>query len=218
MRADETRFEMWWRWHLYRRWKNEPGRRSMYAFRAHLENAPRGSLAIDCGANIGDMTAAMLAHGLRVIAFEPDPICLDALHRRFATNPDVTIVAKAVGASARQMPLYRSTTTQGRIRTEASSVLQMTHHDREPAGSVEVIDLLSFIDGLGEPLYLLKLDIEGAEVEVMEALLDRRGAEKIGRIFVETHERLDQDLARRTAAIRQRMQGPDFANIDLDWG
>ena len=217
MRLDESDFEMWWRWHLYRRWTNERGRRSMYDFRRYLQAAPAGALAIDCGANVGDVSAAMLKVGLRVIAFEPDPLSLAALHRRFDSEPRLTIIPKAVGASNRRAPLYRQT-ANGRTLTEASSFIRMKHHQPEPAAEIDIIDLPAFLAGLGEPVYLLKLDIEGAEAEVLEALLDRGLTQPIGRIFVETHEWLDEELARRLNAIRARTSGPEFANLDLDWG
>ncbi|MEP7240627.1 MAG: FkbM family methyltransferase [Devosia sp.] len=216
MRANESKFGMWWRWQLYRRWRNERGRKSMYDFRSYIAQLPAGALAIDCGANVGDVTAALLKEGLRVIAFEPDPICLAQLHRRFAGDERVTIVPKAVGASSRRMPLYRQV-TRGRPVTEASSFLRMKHHRPEPAGEIEVIDLVEFARTLGEPICLLKLDIEGAEAEVLEALLDSGVHRSIQRIFVETHERLDPALAVRIGAIRGRVSGPDFAHIDLDW-
>jgi FkbM family methyltransferase len=217
MRADESGFAMWWRWHLYRRWKNDPGRKSMYDFRRYLLAAPAGALAIDCGANVGDITAAMVKAGLRVIAFEPDADCVAELHRRFDSEPRVTIVPRAVGASDRRAPFYHKI-SKGRPVSDASSFILMKHHQPEPVGEIEVIDLLTFLSGLTEPVYLLKMDIEGAEAEVLEALLDRSTHRSVGRIFVETHEWLDEGLAARLQAIRRRMTGPDFTNIDLEWG
>jgi FkbM family methyltransferase len=216
MKADESKFAMWWRWHLYRRWRKGPGYRSFYAFRRYVDAAPKGALAIDCGANVGNATAVMVKAGLRVIAFEPDAICVAELQRRFADEPRVTVVPKAVGGSNRQARLYREI-VNGKPKTEASSLLLMKHHKPEPVAEIEVIDLISFIDDLAEPVYLLKLDVEGAEAEVLEALLERGVRRPVGRIFVETHEWLDSGLATRLAAIRQRMTGPDFANVDLDW-
>lgn len=217
MRTDESNFETWWRWHLYRRWKNDPGRRSMYAFRRYLANAPADSLAVDCGANVGEITALMLAAGLRVIAFEPDPICIGQLRARFEGEPRLTLIPKAVGASDRHAPLYRQM-ADGQPATQGSSLIHAEYHVDEPAADVEVVDLMRFLRELGEPVHVLKLDVEGAEAEILEALFDQNDPPMIGRLFAETHESLNPDLARRLGDIRRRVSALDNPKIDLEWG
>lgn len=189
----------------------------MYDFLRYIRAAPEGALAIDCGANVGDVTAVMIREGMRVIAFEPDPTCVADLNRRFAGESRVTIVPKAVGATARRVPFFRQI-ARGKPVTVASSIVQMAHHQPEPAGEIEVIDLIGFIDALAEPVHLLKIDIEGAEAEVLESYLERGVDRPIGRIFVEMHEWLDPGLAERLGAVRQRLAEAQHANIDLDWG
>ena len=188
----------------------------MYAFRRYLAEAPEGALAIDCGANVGDITAAMVRDGLRVIAFEPDPICIAQLRHRFADESRVTVIPKAVGASERRAALYRQM-ADGVPYTEGSSLQRAGHHAPEPATEVEVVDLVEFLHDLDEPVYVLKLDIEGAEAEVLEAMFDHGAPSQIGRIFVETHEPHSDQLAARLQAIR-RTAALKYPNIDLDWG
>src|SRR5215213_9742927 len=56
-------------WHLLRtRWLE---RRSLRRLRA--TGLKPGDLAIDCGANVGEITARMRASGATVYAFEPNP-------------------------------------------------------------------------------------------------------------------------------------------------
>jgi len=64
---------------------------------------------------------------------------------------------------------------------------------------------------------LLKIDIEGAEVPLLEALLDHPALEKVDMIFCETHENRLPALAARTEALRKRVAGLARPKINLDW-
>src|SRR5690606_38404229 len=67
-----------------------------------------GDLAVDCGANFGEVTARLAATGADVIAFEPDPGVFASLQTRFAEAPNVTLVNAAVGVGAGTVRLMRS--------------------------------------------------------------------------------------------------------------
>ena len=56
---------------------------------------------------------------------------------------------------------------------------------------VEVVDLIAFIEDLDRGVRILKMDIEGAEWEIMQRLIDHPVLSRIGCVFVETHERQD---------------------------
>ena len=51
------------------------------------------------------------------------------------------------------------------------------------------VDLVASIEARSKRVALLKLDIEGSEVPVLERLLDTRVIDKIDFVFAETHER-----------------------------
>ena len=217
MRADESEFEMFMRWHLYRRWKRDQGRASMYDFRRYIRSAPPGALALDCGANVGNVTGVMADAGMRVIAFEPDRDSFGRLRERFGSNPRVTLVPKAIGATARTVPFFHEM-RHGAVYSEGSSIRQMGHHSPGSVYDVEVIDVVEYIRGLGEPIYLMKIDVEGAEAEVLEALLDADLLAGMGRVYAELHEWLDKDLAERLISLRRRIADTGLRNIDLNWG
>lgn len=82
---------------------------------------------------------------------------------------------------------------------------------------MEQIDLVSFIDRLQRPVALLKMDIEGAEVTVLERLLDTGCIARVGHVFVETHEKRIPELAPRMQALRDRIAADDIKTINLDW-
>ncbi|RWM02090.1 MAG: FkbM family methyltransferase [Mesorhizobium sp.] len=216
---EESHSEFMLRWHLYRRWKKRiPAfRRAVYQFHHAMRQSP-GGLFIDLGANIGDVARHPARLGMRVIAFEPDPIARAVLSRRFGRNKNVTIVPKAVGASARTTTFYQTADVGQRLKaTEASSIVRSEFHENGTSFDVEVVDLVQFVRDLGEPVSIVKMDIEGAEAECLEALIDTGIYRSIGQVFVETHERFSPELDDRIAKLRERIAKENIGNINLDW-
>lgn len=212
---EESRAEFMLRWHLYRRWKKPPStrRQAEYSFHKMLDGVAADSIFLDLGANVGHVSAKALEHNLKVIAFEPDPAALTLLRSRFGNNPNIEIIPKAVGASNRAAKLHRRT---GDL-TEWSSLIEFDFHADDLAVDVEVVDLVDFVRQLPRPVGVMKMDIEGAEAECLEALLDSGLHRSVGTILVETHDRLSNDLAARLDAIRARIEGEGIDNIDLTW-
>lgn len=155
---------------------------------------------------------------MKVIAIEPDPTALKVLRDRFGNDDRVTIIPKAVGGSARTAILHQRPDTQNIRMTEWSSLFEVPEHANGSAVEVEVIDLVQFLKGLEEPVVVIKMDIEGAEAECIESMLDDGIYRTVGHVLVETHERLSQDLANRIAALRDRIGREGIDNIDLGWG
>lgn len=218
----ESYWNSWLRWHLYRKYRKQPRdafKGALLRLRKLLRELPEGSLAIDCGANVGDVSAFLLSKGLKVIAFEPDPAALHVLRSRLATDPRVKIEPKAVGAKPGRAPFYQTqSVSSGEIAdTIASSLMRREVHMGAPVSEVEIVDLVAYIEALSEPVRILKLDIEGYEAEVLEALLDARLDRRIDLILVETHEQFSSELARRIGAIRDRIAAEGIDNICLGW-
>ena len=83
---------------------------------------------------------------------------------------------------------------------------------------VECIDLSSFIQSLNQRVRLLKLDIEGSEIEVLNHLMDSGAMELIDLVVVETHERQMPHLLEATNALRTRIREEGLeGKIRLDW-
>jgi hypothetical protein len=83
---------------------------------------------------------------------------------------------------------------------------------------VECIDLASFIRELGRPVTLLKMDIEGAEVPVLNRMIDTGAIDEVQLAIVETHERFSDELANATNALRERLSAAGMDHkVRLDW-
>ena len=211
---NEPYWSAWAKWHLYRRRRGRPWDARIWQFRKWLRRQKPG-LVIDGGANIGEVTEGFLRYGFHSIAFEPDPLAIEVLQKKFDHDTRVTLHPKALGGSARTAFLHRNATRVSGSTTE-SSLLARPELNGETI-EVEVVDIVEFLEGLKEPVAVLKLDIEGAEAEVLERLLDAGWDRKIGRIFVETHDRFSTELAARLDAIRTRLVSQGISNIELDW-
>lgn len=216
----ESYLESTIRWHLYRRWRKRLShqRRGERIFHNEMRALSERGLFIDCGANVGDVTAAALRYGMRVIAFEPDRLALAVLEKRFSGDDRVTIIPKALGNSDRIAEFFQKPSASNNIgSTRSSSLFSTRYSNDKPVYDVSVVDIVKFLRGLNEKILVLKMDIEGAEAECLEAILDARLHESIGRILVETHERFSPELSLKISKIRSRVADEGINNINLDW-
>ena len=90
--------------------------------------------------------------------------------------------------------------------------------DDSNAVEVEVVDIISFIEDLDRDVRIIKMDIEGAEWEVMNRLIDHPVLSRIDCIFVETHERIDPaKYVPMFEALQDRAEAISKPYINLYW-
>lgn len=164
-------------------------------FQTVLRDTGAGDLCIDLGANIGAITQQMAATGAEVISFEPDPDTFELLRSNTSHLNGVTLSQKAAGAKAEQLLLRRAArwdpADPAKHSTASSIVRADERMSMENAVSVEVVDMVAFLTSLDRDIRILKIDIEGAEWDLMDALLEAPVLDRIACIFVETHERVN---------------------------
>ncbi|MEY1554899.1 FkbM family methyltransferase [Yoonia sp. R2331] len=207
-------------------WRNVTGqkaaaqRAAQDAFAVACAGLGAGDLAIDLGANRGIFTQKLAETGADVVAFEPDPHAFAALRAAVGESGNVTCLNAAAAAKAGTMTLYRTADFDrdpDRHSTSSSLVAEKRNVTAEAGISVEVVDFVAFLEGRDRDVAVIKMDIEGAEVDLMEALLDHPVAARITQIFVETHERAIPSLADRTAALKARTKGRTRPAVNWDW-
>ena len=180
-----------------------------------------GMTCIDLGANIGEYTRKMASRTKQVIAFEPDPWSLAALHANTADLDNVRIENTAAGTSERMVLLYRHARFEEdpTFYSISSSVIANKRNvSKEKAIEVRQINFISYLENLDEDIGILKIDIEGAEVELLEALFDRPDIlKRVHHIFAETHERRIPGHESRVNALHERAHRIIKPHINLYW-
>ncbi|WP_137112706.1 FkbM family methyltransferase [Rhodobacter sp. SY28-1] len=183
-----------------------------------------GDVAVDCGANRGDVTALLASSGAEVHAFEPDPYNIEKLTERFAGVSNVHLHAAAVGTGAGTIRLMRAANWEANpeLASVKSTVVAGGQNIADGEGiDVELIDFPAFLRGLvgahGRVAFV-KMDIEGAELDLLSAMLEARLFDDIQLTVAETHERKFKDLRPRFAALRAAIADAyPPTRVNLDW-
>lgn len=183
-----------------------------------------GDVVLDCGANMGDVTARLVDSGATIHAFEPDPDCFAHLSRRFAGQANVVLHNAAVGVRPDRLALYRGVSASGSLASASvrNTLLPGARGvDEADCVMVEVLDLPAFIRDLlatTPRIAFAKIDIEGAEIELLTRLHEDGLLDRIGMTVAETHEKkfrhLADDFARLRALIAAHYQP---TAVSLDW-
>lgn len=136
---------------------------------------PRGGLAFDIGAHVGDRTRVFARLGARVVAVEPQPRLARFLRLAFAANRRVTVVAAAVGAEEGMLDLLINTrnptvsTGSGALVAAASGAAGWVNERWEESARVPLTTLDALIAQHGVPDFV-KVDVEGLEDQVLAGL------------------------------------------------
>ncbi len=163
-----------------------------------------GDIAFDIGANVGYFTLLMarrVGPGGHVVAFEPDPLVVEYLRGNIAQNEDrlgasIGTVNTAVGRHSESRPFTPgSRISRGKLGSEPGPLM------------VDVVTLGDAIESYGTP-QLIKIDVEGAESELLEGAAECLATLRSS-IIIEAHseqlERRCLDLLRRAGFHCERL-------------
>ena len=180
-----------------------------------------GLTNIDLGANVGIYTRILATGAKRVIAFEPDPWAAAELRSNLADLDYVTIENAAAGTSDGTEILYRHTrfAETPALYSQSSSVIAAKDNVcPEEAIEVTQIDFIAYLESLQDIVGILKIDIEGAEVELLEALFGRPDLlRRIKYIFVETHESKIPGHKSRVRDLYESARAMRQPRINMGW-
>ena len=210
------------KWYFFGRLKigRKSRKKNAFAeFNRALSNLNKGSYVIDCGANVGEFTKLFLEKGFFVDAFEPDPIAINELKKKCKNNKNLNLFQSAVGLKDNTQKLfrYRKFDENDPYSTQGSSLLDYRSGKNKPFVEIKVIDFINHINKQKKEISLLKMDIEGSEIEILNKIIDLNIHDKIKYIFVETHERFSHKLGLETAKLKLRINNLNINNINLDW-
>lgn len=144
---------------------------------------------IDCGAHCGESileAKRRFGNNIKIYSFEANTNLAKALQNHFEGDDNVTIENKAVWVEDSFIEFYLSTNF-----SDGSSL----YKEKVSGGvsenlfvKVPCIDLDSFIKSFNDDDYIiLKLDVEGAEYEILNKLIDTETIKRINEIHGEFH-------------------------------
>lgn len=130
---------------------------------------------IDCGSNIGLSIIYFKSKFPKstIIGFEPDPKIFNVLKKNVSGFEKVTLHNKAVSKEKGKLSFVSEGGFSGRLNDEADS------------GNVIVVEAEPLTYYIDRKIDLLKIDIEGAEYEVLQEIQPK--LQMVDKIFIEYH-------------------------------
>lgn len=139
---------------------------------------------LDLGGNVGMFSVRVAPRAKRVIAYEPVPTNFEQLRRNASGYPNITPVNEAVGAAQGVLKLFPGQSDRGTGRFSAHP--DASTHDTAHPFEVPCVTLATAFERHGiETLDLMKIDVEGAEHEILGAGVSLLG--RVARIVGEYH-------------------------------
>jgi FkbM family methyltransferase len=146
-------------------------------------------VALDMGANDGLFTEYLLSKGIpRVYCFEPDPRCLKFLNSKYYDRDNVIVVDKAVYyKDAIDLDFFCTTqasTTSALVDKKDNTSYYGAFNERVLVGGITINTFRNKYNCAPD---FIKMDIEGAEYDVMTSLEDHE-IQDVNKWLIEFHE------------------------------
>lgn len=155
------------------------------------KNIDTSGTVIDAGANVGFFTLYALQNGAnKIYSVEADVYPFTYLEKNFSSNPNVTLINKALTTDCLGTEFFYTDNSVGSSVNKVNGCVV--------SGRIESINLDTILS-IESHINLIKLDIEGSEYDVLETLSDKQ-FEKVSQWFIEFHNK-SQPLVNRLISI-----------------
>lgn len=128
----------------------------------------RGGVFFDVGANIGDVSEALLPLASKVVAIEPEPVSFASLSARLGSRADCINVLVGPDGAARTFLTNPIASTSSTSVTPGDEPLG---HDYLKRSAMQAVSLDTIAKQHGMP-GLVKIDVEGFEISVLKSAGD----------------------------------------------
>lgn len=168
-------------------------------------NLTSESLVIDGGGYQGEFTEKIhTKYNCSVHVFEPIKTMFDALESKFSSNPKIIVNQLGLSNSTREDIIY--------LDNDGSSLYGEGNFEK-----IQCIDISKYLrSNKIQSIDLLKLNIEGAEFDVIERLIDQQMISHIKNLQVQFH-RFIPDCDIRRSAIHEQLSKTHTLSWNYDW-
>lgn len=157
----------------------------------YFEPTTEAPLILDCGSNIGISVLFFKAMypDCKVLAFEPEPTTFARLEEHTEGNrlTDVQLHQVALGPEDGHTTFYRDPSEPGSPKASVDV-------RRVEGGQPERVALARLSTFVDRDVSLLKLDVEGAELDVLRELAASGKIARVDQMVIECHHHIDPDL------------------------
>lgn len=156
-----------------------------------FESKNPAPLIIDAGSNIGIATLFFKKQypQAKIICFEPDPRAFSALQKNVETNrlENVTLISAAVSNRSGGYIEFFGDMTGDSPDSRGNSILKTWGEQRQRLDTLQV-PCVRLSDYIHSEIDFLKLDVEGAETQVIEDLVETDKLKLIRSMCLEIHQ------------------------------
>jgi FkbM family methyltransferase len=180
----------------------------------------KNSVVIDCGANIGNISSFLSITGATIYAFEPDPIAFESLQKNYSERKNIHCINKGVWDRNTKLRLFRHAGMKKNEQafTVGSSIVKSKKNISTVSSvEIEVINLVEFIQSLNRKVDLIKIDVEGAETEILRSVIQQDAHTLFKMMYAETHETKIPGQKVQMDKIKAQMKQKGITNIKLNW-
>lgn len=165
------------------------------------------STVLDVGGFKGDWASRISnMYGCNIYVFEPVKEFAHGIKKRFSKNPKVKVLAAALGTEDGTQKIY--------LEHGSTSLIRKF----KQATDIDVVDAHRFVGELGRPIDLIKINIEGAEYDLLDKLIETGDIELFTDIQIQFHDFIPNAVERRekiqNALARTHCQ---TYNYDFTW-
>ncbi len=187
------------------RWNNDKGDEILRLDYQLNEN----SLVLDLGGHVGKFASEVYSiYHCRILVFEPVKEYHEYLSWKFRANNNIKIYPFGLGPRTEQLLIE--------LAGNESSIVRRSQEGPKEVIRIESIDRF-FIDNI-ESVDLMKINIEGAEYELLDCLLDTPHIHKIKNIQIQFHDFLEYHI-KWIYKLREKLQKTHHVtySYDLIW-
>ena len=177
-------------------------------------------IILDIGANRGLVTKSLAKISkARIYAYEPDPVPYQKLLDTSKSFVNVSTVNEGVSVTNGTANLYlHQDSSRDRLSysTGSSLCLEKNNVSEEKNIPIYCRDIDEIVNKFRR-VALLKLDVEGAEIDILNRLIDTGSWKLVKRVYVETHEKKMGELYNtQLTKLRQKTRKLKW-KINYDW-